>query len=110
MSHNLNYFKEWIKGWYCINTEGLGNVRQVSQKLKLSGNLILTSIVQYSKIQELYIFLDFIFLERESLKSLKDFIYLFLERGRKGEKDTSTGCLLHTPTGDPAHSPGLCPG
>ena len=43
---------------------------------------------------------------------LKDFIYLFLKRGRegKGGKETSMcGCLSSTPTRDLAHNPGMCP-
>ena len=44
---------------------------------------------------------------------LKDFIYLFLERGEGREKEggetSMYGCLLSTPTGDMAHNPGMCP-
>ena len=47
---------------------------------------------------------------------LKDFIYLFLERGKGGRKrgrDTSMserfGCLLHAPNGDLASNPGMRP-
>ena len=38
--------------------------------------------------------------------------YLFLERGkgeRKKERETSNGCLSHTPTWGPACNPGTCP-
>ena len=50
---------------------------------------------------------------------LKILFYLFLERGRKreseGEKhqcerETSLGCLSHTPSGDLVHNSGMCPG
>ena len=37
-------------------------------------------------------------------------IYLFLDRGRKRNKGTlMCDCLSHSPTGDLAHNPGLCP-
>ena len=48
----------------------------------------------------------------------KDFIYLFLERKREGEReeekhqcvrDTLIGFLSHTPTGDLAHNQVMCP-
>ena len=43
----------------------------------------------------------------------KDFIYLFLERGREGErKGVKHRCVVacHAPaTGDLAHNPGMCP-
>ena len=39
---------------------------------------------------------------------LKIFIYLFLDRKRKRETSMH-GCLLHAPTGDLAHNPGMCP-
>ena len=42
-----------------------------------------------------------------------DFIYLFLERGREGERvGEKHQCVVasHTPpTGDLAHNPGMCP-
>ena len=42
-----------------------------------------------------------------------DFIYLFLERGREGEKEGEKHQRVvasHVfPTGDPAHTPGTCP-
>ena len=44
--------------------------------------------------------------------SLKDFIYLFLERGREGERREKHQCVVvsHTPpTGDLARNPGTCP-
>ena len=44
---------------------------------------------------------------------LKDFIYLFLERGRKGEREGEKHqCVVAThmpPTGNLAHNPGMCP-
>ena len=44
---------------------------------------------------------------------LKDFIYLFLERGEGRERGRETSmccCLSHIPTpGDLAHNPGTCP-
>ena len=44
---------------------------------------------------------------------LKDFIYLFLERGREGEKEEEKHqCVIAFrahPTGDLAHNPGMCP-
>ena len=43
----------------------------------------------------------------------KDFIYLFLERGREGEREEEKyQCVLAShvaPTGDLAHNPGMCP-
>ena len=43
----------------------------------------------------------------------KDFIYLFLERGRKGETEGEKHqCVVASqvpPTGDLAHKPGMCP-
>ena len=45
--------------------------------------------------------------------SFKDFIYLFLERGEKKEKERERNinvCLpLHAPYWVPAHNPGMCP-
>ena len=41
----------------------------------------------------------------------KDFIYLFLKRGREGEREGKHPCVVasHTPpTGDLAGNPGLC--
>ena len=42
-----------------------------------------------------------------------DFIYLFLERERKGEREGENHqCVLGSqtsPTGDPAHNLGMCP-
>ena len=44
---------------------------------------------------------------------LKDFIYLFLESGRKGEREGEKHqCVVAThmpPTGNLAHNPGMCP-
>ena len=46
-------------------------------------------------------------------KRLYLFIYLFLERGREGEKEGENHqCVVASqppPTGDLAHNPGLCP-
>ena len=43
----------------------------------------------------------------------KDFIYVFLDRGERREKDrernTVCGCFLSTPTEDLARNPGMCP-
>ena len=43
----------------------------------------------------------------------KDFIYLFLERGREGEREGEKHqCVVASwvsPTGDLAHNPGMCP-
>ena len=43
----------------------------------------------------------------------KDFIYLFLERGKGGEREGEKHqCVIAScapPTGDLAHNPGLCP-
>ena len=45
---------------------------------------------------------------------LKDFIYLFLERGREGEREGEKHhCVVASrapPTGDLAYNPGMCPG
>ena len=44
---------------------------------------------------------------------LKDFIYLFLERGRggerEGEKHQGVVASHPSPTGDLAYNPGMCP-
>ena len=44
---------------------------------------------------------------------LKDFIYLFLGRGREGEREGEKHqCVVDScapPTGDPAHNPGMHP-
>ena len=44
---------------------------------------------------------------------LKDFIYLFLERGREGEREGEKHqCVVTSgtpPTGHLAHNPGMCP-
>ena len=50
-------------------------------------------------------------LQHLSLFFKKDFIYLFLEgKGRrKRRRETLVGCLLLSPTGDPARNPGMCP-
>ena len=44
----------------------------------------------------------------------KDFIYLFLERGERMEKERERNInvwlpLVQPPTGDLAHNPGMCP-
>ena len=39
----------------------------------------------------------------------KDFIYLFLERGREGEKHQCVVATRVPPTGDLACNPGMCP-
>ena len=39
----------------------------------------------------------------------KDFIYLFLERGRKGEKHQCVVASHTPPNGDLACNPGMCP-
>ena len=48
-----------------------------------------------------------------TLNFLKDFIYLFLERGREGEREGEKHqceVAFHMPlTGDLAHNPGMCP-
>ena len=48
-----------------------------------------------------------------SLLFLRDFIYLFLERGREGEREEEEHqCVVAScmpPTGDLAHNPGTCP-
>ena len=44
---------------------------------------------------------------------LKDFVYLFLERGREGERERKKHqCVVASqvpPTGDLAYNPGMCP-
>ena len=40
---------------------------------------------------------------------LKDFIYLFLERGREREKHQCVVASHVAPTGNLAHKPGMCP-
>ena len=43
---------------------------------------------------------------------LKDFIYLFLERGEgkeRGKETSMCGCLSHAPYWDMAYNPGMCP-
>ena len=46
-------------------------------------------------------------------KIFKDFIYLFLERGREGERGREKHqCVVAShapPTGDLAYKPGMCP-
>ena len=48
-----------------------------------------------------------------SEKNFKDFIYLFLERGREGEREGEKHqCVVAShvpPTGDLARNPGMCP-
>ena len=57
-------------------------------------------------------------LSRSTFLSFKDFTYLFLERGEDRGKErekhwcareTLIGCLLHSPTGDLAQNPDMCP-
>ena len=50
---------------------------------------------------------------KSTLSLLKDFIYLFLERGEEREKERENHqCVVasHNPsTRDPTHNPGTCP-
>ena len=50
---------------------------------------------------------------RNPLFKKKDFIYLFLERGKEGEREGETHqcvvAFLPPPTGDQAPNPAMCP-
>ena len=60
-------------------------------------------------------FLNFFhtFLNILTVSFLKDFIYLFLERGREGEREEEKHQFVVAscarPSGDVAHNPGMCP-
>ena len=46
------------------------------------------------------------------IHSFKDFIYLFLEKGKGGREEEKYQCVVAfcaPPTGDLAHNPGMCP-
>ena len=71
--------------------------------------LYLAYFIWYSGILQVYP----VVVMEEGWIFFKDFIYLFLERGREGEKEGEKyQCVVASrapPTGDLAHNPGMCP-
>ena len=71
------------------------------------------SEIRISSIKSQFVTVNFLFISVTLfyffIYFLKDFIYLFLERGREGEKHRCVVASLTPPTVDLACNPGMCP-